>query len=60
VVGRSLGEGETALLLIDSRRNLELPKDLRVIRVVPFDPADYMNRTIIKAGLKPKGTSEGS
>jgi hypothetical protein len=39
-------------LLIDSRRRLELPQDIRVIRVCPFDPADYLTSRIVKAKLK--------
>ncbi len=60
LVGRSLGEGEVALLMIDSRRKLELPKDVRVIRVLPFDPADYLNVSVIKARLRSKATPEAA
>jgi hypothetical protein len=51
-VGESLREGEVGLLLIDSRRRIEPPQDIRVIRVCPFDPADYLASTIVKARLK--------
>jgi len=51
-IDQSLREGEVGLLIIDSRRRLELPQDIRVIRVCPFDPADYLASTIIKAKLK--------
>jgi hypothetical protein len=51
-IDQSLREGEVSLLLIDSRRRLELPQDIRVIRVCPFDPADYLASTIVKAKLK--------
>jgi hypothetical protein len=51
-IGESLREGEVGLLLIDSRRRIELPQDIRFIRVCPFDPADYMASTIVKAKLK--------
>lgn len=40
-------------MLIDSRRRIEPPQDIRVIRVFPFDPADYLASTIVKAKLKP-------
>jgi hypothetical protein len=53
-IGESLGEEEVGLLLIDSRRRLELPQDIRVIRVCPFDPADYSASTTVKARLKSK------
>jgi hypothetical protein len=51
-IGESLREGEVGLLLIDSRRRIEPPQDIRVIRVCPFDPADYLASTIVKAKLK--------
>jgi hypothetical protein len=52
-IGESLREGEVGLLLIDSRRRIEPPQDIRVIKVCPFDPADYLASTIVKAKLKP-------
>jgi len=59
-IAQSLGEGEVGLLLIDSRRKLELPQDIRIIKVCPFDPADYLNAAVVKARLKSRekpGTS---
>ena len=49
---QSLRKEETGVLLMDSRRRLELPQDIRVIRVCPFDPADCLTSTIVKAKLK--------
>jgi hypothetical protein len=51
-IGESLHDGEVGLLLIDSRRRIEPPQDIRVIRACPFDPADYLVSTIVKAKLK--------
>jgi hypothetical protein len=59
-IGVSLHDGEIGLLVIDSRRRIETPQDIRVIRVCPFDPADYLSSTIVKAKLrlgKPNVTS---
>jgi len=53
-IDQSLREGEVSVLLIDSRRRLELPQDIRVIRVCPFDPADYLTTSIVKARLNSK------
>ena len=53
-IGESLREGEVGLLLIDSRRRLELSQDIRIIRVCPFDPADYLTTSIVKAKLRSK------
>jgi hypothetical protein len=51
-IGESMHDGEVGLLLMDSRRRIEPPQDIRVIRVCPFDPADYLASTIVKAKLK--------
>ncbi len=51
-IAQSLGDGEVGLLLIDSRHKLELPQDIQVIKVCPFEPADYLESTAIKARLK--------
>ncbi len=59
LIDQSLGEGEVGLLLIDSRRKLELPKDIRIVRVLPFDPADYLNAEIVKARLRLGKTQGG-
>jgi hypothetical protein len=57
-ITQALGEGEVGLLLIDSRRKLDFPEGIRVIRVYPFDPADYLNTEMVKARLKSKQASE--
>ncbi|MGA1974043.1 MAG: hypothetical protein ABSG92_00175 [Conexivisphaerales archaeon] len=59
LVDQSLVEGDVGLLLIDSKRKLELPKDIRIIRVLPFDPADYLDVEIVKARLKSRKTQSG-
>jgi hypothetical protein len=51
-IGESLHDGEVGLLLVDSRRRIEPAEDIRVIRACPFDPADYLASTIVKAKLK--------
>jgi hypothetical protein len=57
-ITQALGEGEVGLLLIDSRRKLDFPEGIRVIRVCPFDPADYLNTEMVKARLRSKKASE--
>jgi hypothetical protein len=59
LVDQSLVEGDVGLLLIDSKRKLELPKNIRIIRVLPFDPADYLDVEIVKARLKSRKTQSG-
>jgi hypothetical protein len=56
-ITQALGESEVGLLLIDSRRKVEFPEYIRVIRVYPFDPADYLSSEMVKARLKSKQTS---
>jgi len=53
-ITKALGEGEVGLLLIDSRRKMNFSEDIRVIRVCPFDPADYLNTEMVKARLMSK------
>ena len=59
LIDQSLGEDEVGLLLIDSKRRLELPKDIRIVRVLPFDPADYLAAEIAKARLRSGKTQNG-
>ena len=59
LIVQSLGEGEVGLLLIDSKRKLELPKDVRIVRVLPFDPADYLAAEIVKAKLRSRKMQSG-
>lgn len=56
LIDQSLVEGEVGLLLIDSKRKLDLPKDIRIIRVLPFDPADYLDVETVRAKLRSKRT----
>ena len=51
LIVQSLEEGEVGLIIMDSRRKLELPQDYRIVKVCPFDPADYLNAEIVKAKL---------
>ena len=55
-VGESLAEGETAILFLSpGRRTGEFfPSDIRVIRIQPFDPADYLNSWLVTQQLKAK------
>jgi hypothetical protein len=50
VVDQTLKEGEMGVLFLDSRLKISFPSGLRVIRMFPFDPRDYLNRHRVKAG----------
>lgn len=39
----TLKEGEVGVLLVQPGRALRFPEDVKVIRMAPFDPADYLN-----------------
>lgn len=54
VLDRTLGDGKMGVLLIDPARKLPLPKDIKVIRMCPFDPVDYLNHHLAKPKIEKK------
>jgi hypothetical protein len=48
VIEHSLRDGELGVLFIDPSVNLSFPEEMRVIRMFPFDPNDYLNRYRVK------------
>lgn len=44
VVERTLKDGETGVLLLHPLLSISLPDTLRVIKLLPFDPQDYLAR----------------
>lgn len=54
VINKTLGEKGIGVLFIDPARNLLFPEDIRVIRMCPFDPVDYVNRHITKLNIEKK------
>jgi hypothetical protein len=51
LINESLKDGETGLLSIDSSIKISFPADVRVVRMCPFDPQDYLNRHLTKVRL---------
>ena len=51
LINESLKDGETGLLSIDSSIKISFPVDVRVVRMCPFDPQDYLNRHLTKVRL---------
>lgn len=47
-VDKTLKNGEIGVLFIDSSLKISFPKDMRVIRMFPFNPQDYLNRYRVK------------
>lgn len=52
LIDRTLEEGKIGVLFIDPARKIPLPDDVRVIRMCPFDPVDYLNRHLAKLKMK--------
>ena len=47
-VDLTLKEGEVGVLLIDPNIQIAFPENYRIIRMLPFNPIDYLNRQMIK------------
>ena len=53
-VSETLKEGETGVLFVDTLRELNFDADIRVIRMMPFDPKDYLKAWLISSRLQEK------
>ncbi len=53
-IGESLNEGEMALLFLSPGRRTGdyFPSGIRVIKIQPFDPTDYLNSWIVSLQMK--------
>ena len=51
-VDKTLNDGEIGVLFIDRDRRIIFPDTIRVIRMHPFDPSDYLNHHRIKLKIK--------
>ena len=52
VIDMTLEDGEFGVLFIDPARRILFPENIRVIRMCPFDPLDYLNRHLAKLKIK--------
>ncbi|MFQ6050072.1 MAG: hypothetical protein ACE5K4_00085 [Candidatus Hydrothermarchaeota archaeon] len=43
IIDQTLKDGETGAIFVDSELKINLPGDIRVIRMCRFDPSDYLN-----------------
>lgn len=57
VIDRTLEDGKIGVLFIDPTRRFSFPEDVRVIRMCPFDPVDYLNRHLVKLKIEKKRDS---
>jgi hypothetical protein len=52
LVKETLQDGEVGILLFDSQIPLSFPEEIRVIRMIPFNPQDYLNRHRVQKQIK--------
>ena len=55
-INESLKDGETGVLFLKSGRRTGdyLPSSIRVIKIQPFDPNDYLNSWVVTMKLRSK------
>ncbi len=52
VIDQTLKDNEIGIIFIESGYKLNLPEDIRVIKMCPFEPSDYLNIQIQKLKLR--------
>ena len=52
VIDQTLKEGEVGVIFINPTFKLNLPEDIKVIRMYRFDPSDYLNVWVQKLKLR--------
>jgi len=52
VIEQTLRDDEMGVLFIDPSRKISFPEDIRVIRMCPFDPVDYLNLHLVKLKIE--------
>lgn len=50
VICQTLKDGEMGVLFVDPGLKISFPGEVRVIRMLPFDPQDYLNRHRVRLG----------
>ena len=48
VIDRTLDDSKIGVLLIDPARRISFPDSIKVIRMCPFDPVDYLKRHLVQ------------
>ncbi len=52
VVEQTLRDGEIGVLFIDPARKISFSEDVRVVKMYPFDPVDYLNRHLVRLKIE--------
>ena len=60
VINKTLVDGGIGILFIDSARKLAIPADIKVVRMCPFDPLDYLNRYLVKLKTENRRTTSSN
>jgi hypothetical protein len=53
-ISETLEEGRVGVLFIDKLQTFSFPSDIRVIRMMPFDPRDYLQTWLVSERLREK------
>ncbi len=51
VIDKTMRDGGIGILFTDPTRKLTLSEDIKVVKMCPFDPIDYLNRNLLKLKL---------
>ena len=60
VINETLGDEETGLLVIAPARKIHLGKDVKIVKIQPFDPGDYLQSWIKALATKKKRAEKAS
>ena len=52
IINQTLKKDEVGVLFIQPDRKLNLPVDIKIVKMYPFDPVDYSNHWAAKIRLK--------
>jgi hypothetical protein len=50
-ITKTLKDGEMGILIISSNLQIAFPKEIKIIRMLPFNPVDYLNRYLAKSNI---------
>ncbi len=59
-IGETLGDGETGVLFISALQTPDFPSDIRIIKMMPFDPKNYLQTWLVAKRLQEKQKTDPS
>lgn len=54
IVDKTLEDDGIGVLVVEPTRKISFPENIRVIKLCPFDPTDYVNRHLVKIKIEKK------